>query len=55
MMKKYYNHIVLGIDMMMIGMWLITNDHFFMWPPDTVEFANDDLWGGYFIFIKLIM
>ena len=36
MMKKYYNHIVLGIGMMMIGMWLITNDNFFMWAPDTV-------------------
>ena len=50
-MKKYYNHIVLGIGMMMIGMWLITNDHFFMWPPDSVEFANDDIWGGIFILI----
>lgn len=53
MMKKYYNHIVLGIGMMMIGVWLIMNDHFFMWPPDSVEFANDDLWGGIFILIGL--
>jgi len=22
-MKKYYNHIVLGIGMMMIGIWLV--------------------------------
>ena len=50
-MKKYYNHIVLGIGMMMIGMWLIMKDHFFMWPPDSVEFANDDIWGGIFILI----
>lgn len=27
------------------------NDHFFTWPPDTVEFANDDIWGGIFIII----
>lgn len=37
--------------MMMIGMWLIMNNHFFMWPPDSVEFANDDIWGGIFILI----
>lgn len=50
-MKKHPNHIVLGIGMMMIGMWLIMNDHFFMWPPDSVEFANDDIWSGIFILI----
>jgi len=51
MIKKHYNHIVLGIGMMMIGMWLIMNDRFFTWPPETVEFANDDIWGGIFIII----
>lgn len=29
MMKKHPNHIALGIGMMMIGIWLIMNDHFF--------------------------
>lgn len=53
MMKKYYNHIVLGIGMMMIGAWLIMNDHFFMWPPDSVDFANDDIWGAIFVLIGL--
>ena len=51
MIKKHPNHIILGIGMMMIGMLLITNDNFFTWPPDTVEFANDDIWGGIFIII----
>lgn len=51
MIKKHPNHTILGIGMMMIGMLLIMNDRFFTWPPDTVEFANDDIWGGMFIII----
>lgn len=51
MMKKHYNHIILGIGMMMIGMLLIMNDRFFTWPPETVEFSNDDAWGAIFIII----
>ena len=51
MLRKHPNHIILGIGMMMIGMLLILNDNFFTWPPDTVEFANDDIWGGMFIII----
>ena len=51
MIKKHYNHIILGIGMMMIGMLLITNDRFFTWPPETVEFSNDDAWGAIFIII----
>ena len=51
MTKKHPNHIILGIGMMMIGMLLIMNDRFFTWPPETVEFANDDVWGAIFIII----
>ena len=51
MIKKHYNHIILGIGMMMIGMLLIMNDHFFTWPPETVKFANDNVWGAIFIII----
>lgn len=51
MIKKHYNHIILGIGMMMIGMLLIMNDDFFTWPPETVEFSNDDAWGAIFIVI----
>lgn len=51
MIRKHPNHIALGIGMMMIGTWLIMNDNFFTWPPDTVKFANDDIWGGLFVVI----
>lgn len=49
MLRKHPNHIILGFGMMMIGSWLIANDRFFLWPPDIIEFANDDIWGGLFI------
>lgn len=51
MIRKHPNHIALGIGMMMIGTWLIMNDHFFTWPPETVKFANDNIWGGLLIII----
>lgn len=54
-MKKHPNHIALGIGMMMIGAWLMANDHFFQWPPYAVTFVNDDVWGGLFIVIGLAL
>lgn len=55
MIKKYPNHITLGIGMMMIGAWLIANDRFFQWPPYAITFVNDDVWGGLFITIGLAL
>jgi len=55
MIKKYPNHIALGIGMMMIGAWLMANDRFFQWPPYAVTFVNDDVWGGLFIAIGLAL
>ena len=37
--------------MVAIGLWLILNDRFFLWPPQMAEFANDDLFGGVFVVI----
>ena len=54
-MKKHYNHIILGIGMMMIGAWLMANDRFFQWPPYAMDFVNDDVWGGLFIVIGLAL
>lgn len=55
MMKKHPNHIILGIGMMMIGIWLMANDRFFQWPPYAIDFVNDDVWGGLFIVIGLAL
>lgn len=51
MIRKHPDHVIIGLGLMMIGLWLIMNDRFFMWPPEAVEFANDDIWGGLFIVI----
>lgn len=51
MMKKYLDHVFAGVGLMMIGTLLILDDRFFTWPPDTVKFANDNVWGSLFIII----
>lgn len=51
--KKYSMHIVLGIGLIGIGIWLIVNDLFFIWPPELLDFANDDIWGFSFILTGL--
>lgn len=48
--RNHPNHVVLGIGIIAIGLWLIFNDHFFLWPPSAVQFVNDDFWGALFIF-----
>lgn len=48
-LKEHPTHVVLGIGVIAIGLWLIVNDHFFMWPPQAVGVANDDVWGALFV------
>lgn len=48
--RDHPTHIALGVGMAAIGLWLIFNDHFFMWPPAATDFVNDDFWGALFIF-----
>lgn len=47
--RNHPTHTAFGIGMIAIGIWLITNDHFFMWPPGAVDFVNDDIWGAVFV------
>ena len=51
--KKYSMHTVLGIGLIGIGIWLIVNDRFFIWPPELLDLANDDIWGFSFILTGL--
>ncbi|WP_179394994.1 hypothetical protein [Lacticaseibacillus absianus] len=46
--KEHPTHTVLGFGMIAIGLWLMANDHFFMWPPEAVGVFNDDVWGALF-------
>lgn len=55
MIQKHPNHFSLGIGMMMIGFWLIANDRFFQWPPHALDLVNDDIWGGLFIIIGIVL
>ncbi len=38
--KTYPEHFWLGVGLIAIGVWLITNDRFFMWPPYAVDFLT---------------
>ena len=51
--KRHPMHMILGIGLILIGIWLITNDHFFPWPPEATDLMNDNLWGGAYAVIGL--
>ncbi|MFR0563369.1 hypothetical protein [Lacticaseibacillus paracasei] len=48
-LKEHPTHVVLGIGVIAIGLFLIINDHYFIWPPRYVAWLNDDIVGFLFI------
>ncbi|TLQ49605.1 hypothetical protein FEZ34_14615 [Lacticaseibacillus casei] len=42
-------HTVLAIGIVAIGLFLIINDHYFIWPPHYTEWLNDDIVGFLFV------
>ena len=59
-LKKYIptnhpQHAILAIAMMGIGLILICNDFYFFWPPFATKFLNDDLIGGIFMIIGILI
>lgn len=48
MMKRHPNHIALGIGMIAIGLFLLINDHYFVWPPHYSDLLNYDIVGFLF-------
>ena len=48
-------HVILGIALIGIGLILIFNDYYFFWPPFATKFLNDDLIGGIFIVIGILI
>ena len=48
-------HIILGLALVGIGLILICNDFYFFWPPFATAFLNDDLIGGTFIVIGILV
>ncbi len=48
-------HIILGLALIGVGVILICNDLYFFWPPFATRFLNDDLIGGIFVAIGLLI
>lgn len=42
-------HAALAIGMIAIGLFLIINDHYFVWPPHYSDWLNDDIVGFLFV------
>lgn len=48
-------HIILGLALIGIGLILICNDYYFFWPPFATAFLNDDLIGGIFVIVGILI
>ena len=47
--------LIVGIELMMNGIFFITHDHYFRWPPQAIDIENNDLFGGLFVLFGLGM
>lgn len=47
--RDHPTHTALAIGMVAIGLFLIINDHYFIWPPHYSYWLNDDIVGFLFI------
>ncbi|OUL53621.1 hypothetical protein [Lactobacillus johnsonii] len=52
---EHPQHEILALAMVGIGLLLISNDNYFFWPPFLVNFLNDDLIGGIFVVIGILI
>lgn len=48
-------HIILGLALIGVGLILICNDFYFFWPPFATKFLNDDLIGGTFVTVGILI
>lgn len=53
--SEHPQHEILAFAMIGIGLILICNDFYFFWPPFLVNFLNDDLIGGIFVVIGILI
>ena len=53
--SSHPEHIILGLALIGLGLILICNDLYFFWPPFATKFLNDDLIGGIFIIIGILI
>lgn len=48
-------HTLIAFAQIGIGIHLITHDSYFRWPPVIIGLTNDDLVGGAFVIVGLVM
>ncbi|GAX05372.1 prophage protein [Secundilactobacillus pentosiphilus] len=48
-------HTVIGLAELGIGFHLISHDQYFLWPPVIDGIANDDIVGGLFVIVGIVM
>lgn len=48
-------HVILGLALIGVGLILICNDFYFFWPPFAAAFLNDDLIGGIFLVVGILV
>lgn len=53
--SEHPQHIILGLALIGIGLILICNDFYFFWPPFAARLLNDDLIGGIFMAIGILI
>ncbi|VDG18258.1 hypothetical protein [Lactobacillus brevis] [Lactiplantibacillus mudanjiangensis] len=49
------NHVMLGAVLMGIGVFLISQQNYFSWPPVMAPIENDDTFGVFFIMVGVAM
>lgn len=47
--KSRLMHLIIGIDLIITGIYLIVRDHYFWWPPAFVWLANNDIFGAIYV------
>lgn len=53
--SNHPQHAILALCMIGIGLILICNDFYFFWPPFATAFLNDDLIGGIFLVVGILI
>ncbi|WP_333604092.1 hypothetical protein [Lactobacillus acetotolerans] len=48
-------HTAIGLVELGLGIYLISHDQYFLWPPVIDGVANDDIVGGFFVLIGILM
>lgn len=53
--SEHPQHETLAFAMLGIGLILICNDYYFFWPPFAAKALNDDLVGGVFVVMGILL